>query len=252
MLKSKKISFLIFSTLTISGVIAGFFCSEIAKTHILASSKEKSGRVNSRSLEVNSHSLDMAAPRTNSLEELAKQSDLVVVGKTGSVVNEGSFWGYDASGNLITTHPASVGDESPLAMAKFVDYEVKVQQVLKDDGSLNAGKILILRLPDLGFEGDAPDQNLVISEPEPNRSKPKSKNRPDADMRRRVFILKQNPDKKTYGSYYFSQGLLIVDGSTVTESNGKRSDLKIGASSNPNQFIQELKQVIEKQRVNLK
>jgi hypothetical protein len=104
---------------------------------------------------------------------------------------------------------------------------------------------VILRLPDLGSEGDNPEQEIVIAEPNPNRSANVGR-RPNPDVRKRIFILQRNPDEKTYGSYFFSQGLLIVDGPTVTQSNGKRSKIGIGDANNPNNFIQQLTQVIAK------
>lgn len=109
--------------------------------------------------------------------------------------------------------------EHNLLLATYVDYEVKVQQVFKDNGSVKSGKVLILRMEDLGVEADNPQAEVVIAEPQPDRSK-KQQSRPAPDNHRRLFILKQNPDKKTYGPYFSSQGLLIIDGNTVTRSNG--------------------------------
>jgi hypothetical protein len=228
-------AFASFMLLTVAGTASGIVFSGFAKNYNLMFAREHGEH----------NSISGFTPEAQNLEELVEQSDVIVVGKIGPVVNEGSFLGYDTSGNLITSSPQTSKDEPPLLAVNFVDYEVKIQQVLKDDGSLNTGKKLVLRIPDTGPEADNPEQEVVISEPNPNRSKPKSSRRPDADLQRRIFILKQNPDKKTYGPYFFSQGLLMIDGSKVTKSNGKRSEIKVG-KSNPNEFIQELKQVIEK------
>jgi hypothetical protein len=185
-------------------------------------------------------------PGAESLEDLVNQSDIVVTGKIGSVLEASEFWEYDDAGNLIKAVPEEYKGDRPL-LAKYVDYEVKVQQVLKDDGLVKSGRILILRMPDLGVEGDNPTLEVIISEPQPDRSK-KQKSRPAPDNRRRLFILKQNPDKKTYGAHYFSQGLLIIDGNTVTLSNGQREALELpGASGNPEKFIQEVKALLKKQ-----
>jgi hypothetical protein len=230
-------AFASFILLTISGSLTGLIFSGFTKHYDLVSSRDI--------IYPEHNSTFGGTPEAQNLDELVEQSNVIVVGKIGPVINEGSFFGYDGSGGLITSLPQTSNDEPPLLAAKFVDYEVKIQQVLKDDGSLNTGKKLVLRIPDIGSDADDPEQEIVVSDPNPNRPKLKSSRRPVADFQRRIFILKQNPDKQTYGPYFFSQGLLMIDGLKVTKSNGKRSGIKFG-NSDPNGFIQELKQVIEK------
>ncbi|MGF1601267.1 MAG: hypothetical protein ACFCU8_04480 [Thermosynechococcaceae cyanobacterium] len=75
-----------------------------------------------------------------------------------------------------------------------------------------------------------------------------SKVRPKPDNRRRIFFLSRNPDQKTYGPYFFSQGLLIIDGKAVLTSDGLRKELILkGASKKPSQFMKKIQQELERQ-----
>ena len=62
---------------------------------------------------------------------------MIVIGKVGSIVNQGAFLSYDQHGQIIKSNSA---DDWP-----FVDTEVHIEEVLRDDGTISSGKQLILQ-----------------------------------------------------------------------------------------------------------
>lgn len=173
-------------------------------------------------------------PEPESMEDLTEKANVIVIGTVGPIITKGSFVGYDEAGKLKKldpTQPQSLALPAQIE-TPFVDYEIKVEQVLKSDGTIESGNPLIMRMP-----GDLTEQsNLDAEYP---RSVPGD---------HRLLFLTQNKDKKTYGLYYGSKSRLIVDGPTVTSSNGRRTPVNLNAPGKPVEFIETLKAVIQKQK----
>jgi hypothetical protein len=168
------------------------------------------------------------------MEELSGKANVIIKVTVGSIINQGSFLGYDEAGNLkkIAPNESPPPDAPPGRREKpFVDYEIKVEQVLKNDGTFKSGEMLILRMP-----GGLPEQSN--SDAEYPGSTPGD---------RRFLFLTQNPDKKTYGLYYGSKSRLIVDDPVVTYSNGSRTPVNLNAPGKPIDFIEAVKAVVQKE-----
>ena len=77
-------------------------------------------------------------PRPDSVESLVAQSHIIVLGTISSVRDEIRFGAYGEDGN-----PTSGGEEPG---TPYTDYEVRVESVLKDDGDVEDGGTLVLRM----------------------------------------------------------------------------------------------------------
>ncbi|MGF1602275.1 MAG: hypothetical protein ACFCU8_09700 [Thermosynechococcaceae cyanobacterium] len=103
------------------------------------------------------------------LSQLVQTADLIVIGKIkGEAIINGEFYKYDQQGNL-SGIPEDLKNENVVTV-HYVDYEIQVQQTLKDSGG-NAVDKIVLRLPDLGPEADHPGANIVIAQPQLDRTK---------------------------------------------------------------------------------
>ncbi len=132
----------------------------------------------------------MLAPRPESIEVLVRMSHIIVLGTISGVLDEKLIGAYGDDGN-----PYVPVEESG---SPFTDYEVRVESVLKNDGDVEDGGTLVLRMV-----GHLSRQNdvvtlAVVTLPQPGTHY--------------LLALGRNPDG-TYGSG--SEGLIYVDGETV-------------------------------------
>ncbi len=137
----------------------------------------------------------MLAPRPESIEVLVRMSHIIVLGTISGVLDEKLIGAYGDDGN-----PYVPVEESG---SPFTDYEVRVESVLKNDGDVEDGGTLVLRMP-----GHLSRQNdvvtlAVVTLPQPGTHY--------------LLALDRNPDG-TYGSG--SEGLIYVDGETVAYVDG--------------------------------
>ena len=137
----------------------------------------------------------MMIPRPNSIEELVAQSRIIVLGTIRSVLDEIRFGAYGEDGK-----PTSGGEEPG---TPYTDYEVRIESVLKDDGDVEDGGTLVLRM-----FGHLSQQSDVVT------LAPVQLPQPGTHY---LLALGQNPDG-TYGSG--SEGLIYVDGETVAYTDG--------------------------------
>lgn len=162
--------------------------------------------------------LEMPPPQ--SMNELLRPAQVIVIGSIGPIVQHGVFAGYDKNGKAIYTLSVNTPGTGGVP---FTDYQILMEQVLKDDGTIAAGKQLIVRMPGDHSLGIDRVGTFLISAP--------------GD--RHLFILSRNPDKITYGFYYGPWSRLTIDGQVVTPSDTKHTPL-FGKNTTPTNFIHEL------------
>lgn len=162
-----------------------------------------------------------------SLNDLVNKADLIVVGTVGTVVEEGTFRGYE-NGRMLRMKPT--GDPND-HVVKYVDFEIQVEQVLLDDGTIASGKPVILRSS--GIRQGAIDPDAMYPMP--------------ASGDRHLFFLTSTPDHTAYGHYYFSYSRLMINGPTVTLSDGPRTELKLNdvPSVAPGEFIRTVRELAQ-------
>ncbi|MCL6511326.1 MAG: hypothetical protein K6U78_11610 [Anaerolineae bacterium] len=145
---------------------------------------------------------------------MLSKTQLIVIGEVGPVVQRRTFSGYGPNGELWDGFDA-VG--RPVPQVPFTDFEVKVERVLRDDGSIANAKPIILRMA-----GDATPEMKAITQ---NTNYPFT-----YTGDRYLFLLTLNPDKTTYGFYYGPWSRLLIDGGTLRVSDGTQQLLKLDGS----------------------
>ena len=134
-------------------------------------------------------------PRAGNVNELVSRSEVIVVGTIESVIEEKVMGPYGEDGQPL---PA---DEGGLP---FTDYSVRIEEVLKDDGSISQSDAFILRMfGHRSSAGQAALTSVSFSLPDPGV--------------RLLFALGKNPDG-TYGSG--PEGLFAIDGAAVSYADG--------------------------------
>ena len=219
---------------SISGISGGYWAAHKSSTFRLAAPPSMQ----------HTASFDIPAPRT--LNQLVDNADLIVVGKIEQVLQEGKFQGYDEKGQFREAQPYHYSEEHPVdPNIPFVDYEIVVEKVILDDGTLIAGNSLIGR--SLGIQKHKDERNAGNGLP--------------ALGDHRLFFLKQNPDGVTYAPYYGMYGRVVIDEPIVTFSdpertpviftNGEPSIMKqtqAGEVLSPKTFMEAVKTVLDVKR----
>jgi hypothetical protein len=176
-------------------------------------------RLNAKDYGIPSTAMEGPTPRT--MEELASGADLIIVGRVGQVVNQGTFYGYDTGAKK----RAMLDKSSPTSLGiPITDYEIDIERVLLDDGTVSSGKPVILRIL----------ENFQASSP----SIPKT-------GARRLFFLTHNPDHATYGiSSLLNQ--IDIERPAAVYYNGKTDVLPFGEELRPEEFIQQVEKTLER------
>jgi hypothetical protein len=207
----------------LAGVAAGY----LFKSTVMPVTSASSGEA---------ESLVSIARQPQSIDDLVRPADIIVIGTVGRVVNQGAFGGYDQNGVALIERPdanerATLPGATPVPSEAlpFTDFEINVEEVILDNGDLRAEKPLILRM--VGLPTDGVDAGSVY---------PMSHT---GD--RHLFLLSANPDKATYGFYYGPYSRLNIDGSTVTCSDGARTGLSFAGALSPLQFVQAVKVALQ-------
>lgn len=177
------------------------------------------------------HSADAAVPPPKTLEELAGKADLVFVGEVGSVVQRRTYSGYGPKGELLDGFDVN---GTPVPTAPITDFELKVEQVVKDDGAIASGKPIILRMG-----GDAtPEMKRLTASGEYPFS---------FTGDRHLFLLTRNPDGQTYGFYYGPWSRLVIDeNNNLRISNGSQELPKLDGSNaaiSLDEFVRRVKHI---------
>ena len=158
----------------------------------------------------------MLAPRPETIEVLVRMSHIIVLGTISGVLDEKLIGAYGDDGN-----PYVPVEESG---SPFTDYEVRVESVLKNDGDVEDGGTLVLRMV-----GHLSRQNdlatlAVVTLPQPGAHY--------------LLALGRNPDR-TYGSG--SEGLIYVDGETVAYVDGIPFSTKLAGE----EFVETVRQEVD-------
>ena len=137
----------------------------------------------------------MMIPRPENIEVLVRMSHIIVLGTISAVLDEKLIGAYGEDGN-----PYIPVEETG---SPYTDYEVRVESVLKDDGDVEDGGTLVLRM--FGHLSQQHDNVTLaaVQLPQPGSHY--------------LLALGRNPDD-TYGSG--SEGLIYVDGETVAYADG--------------------------------
>lgn len=149
-----------------------------------------------------------------SLEDLVGHADLIFTGEVGPVVQYLEYCGYDKDGQLREKCVATDVAGNPAPGFPLTDFQLYVEEVLRDDGTIARGEPVILRelghitaeLKQLSQGGEFPASYTGD---------------------RYLFLLTPTPDGKAYG-FYTVWGRLIVDGDMLRVSNGKQQPLQFG------------------------
>ena len=155
---------------------------------------------------------EFIVPRLHNVQELVARAHVIVLGTIDSVLEEKKMGPYGDDGQPL---PA---DDSALP---FTDYDLRIESVLKGDGTVTDGESLALRM-----FGHLSNQNAIIT--------PNMFTLPDPGDHL-LFVLGRNPDG-TYGSG--PEGLLNVDGEKVVFADG----VPFAGDISPEQLVQEIKE----------
>lgn len=155
----------------------------------------------------NSDFVDIAPPP--SLAALLEKATLVFIGEVGPVQQRWEMIRYE-DGRLLIPEPDDI--QTLRAMWGIMaypatDFRLVVEEVLRDDGSIAAGKPIILRVlghvtPELKESSRAGFYPVTYT----------------GD--RYLFLLTPYPDGETYGFFYGPWSRLLVDGDLLLASTG--------------------------------
>ena len=226
----------LFSTLGLTALIAvGVACSSgspppSTETVPLPAPASASGQVAPLAVA----SVGSMAPFPGSAEELVKyrQLHIVLLGTIESVLEErvaggyGVGGGYGDDGQLVPVDDGQLVVPVDEVRLHFTDYQLRIERVLIDDGTVAEGDTIVLRM----FGHRSSQQGTlssVSSVSSVSFDLPKQGDR-------LLFALHPNPDG-TYGSV--PQGLLNIDGAQVEfAANGRL----FGTGISPEQLIQDI------------
>ena len=155
------------------------------------------------------------SPRTT--EELVSKAQLIFIGEVGPVVQHRTFSGYGPNGELLDGVDIA---GNPAPTVPITDFEIKVEQVLKDDGTIAGGKPVILRM---GGDATVETKNLTLKTDYPF----------SFTGDRHLFLLTRQPDGVTYGFQYGPWSRLLIDGDVLRISNREQQLLKFDDRNSP-------------------
>jgi hypothetical protein len=167
----------------------------------------------------------MSAPDT--MDKLVEKADIIVIATIGKKVAEPSFVAYNEQGKPMTAEEMNVPKNWE---SRFHDFEVLVEQTIKDDGTLAAQKPLILR---------------TRFARESTKLDPEDYYPGVFSGDRYLMFLSHDPDRKTYGFYYAAGSRLLIDGPTITQSDGPRSPLPFAKDMTLNEFLGQVQQLLK-------
>lgn len=162
--------------------------------------------------------------------DLIAPAQLIVIGEVGPIVQRRTYSGYGSQGKLLDGFNEA---GTPVPQVPFTDFEVKMERVIRDDGTIASGKPVILRM-----SGDATPEMQAITR---NSDYPFS-----YTGDRHLFLLTRNPDGTTYSFPHGPWSRLLIDGDILRASNGTQDVLKLDGSEAPirlDDFIERVKRI---------
>ncbi len=169
-------------------------------------------------------------PPPQSLEQLMEGASLIFIGQVGPPVRYLQVGGYnpDGSYSAMPVDPYAVNQ-----VLTVTDFQLYVEQVILDDGTIAAGEPVIAREPGLVTA----EYHVLAQSTEQATIAPGE---------RYLFILAPNPDHKNYAFHYGAWGRLLLDEEGgLRVSTGQRPPLQFGDSADPitldglTRFVQE-------------
>lgn len=157
-------------------------------------------------------------PPPQTLQQLVGQAPLIFIGQVGPPVRYMQVGGYSQDGSFSATpiDPYAVN-----LVLTVTDFQLYVEQVIRDDGAIAAGKPIIAREP-----GAVTAEYHVLAQSTSQAT--------IAPGERYLFILASNPDHMSYGFHYGAWGRLLIDEEGVLHvSNGLRTPLRFGENADP-------------------
>lgn len=150
-----------------------------------------------------------------SLGDLIVHAPLIVIGEIGEVIRYTETVQYDENG-----HPLLFANGRPYPGTPVTDFQLDVEEVVRDDGTVGSGEPVVLRMS--GHITEAFTQRVYAPEYPVSYT---------GD--RHLFLLSPYPDGETYGFYYGPWSRLIIDGDSLRVSNGNRDPLVFDATAGP-------------------
>ena len=163
-------------------------------------------------------------PLPKSLEELISGKDIIAVGRVGKIVREvaeGAWKGpVDREGNPVKE-----------TLVPHTYFELELEQVIRDDGTVARGETVLLRM-----SGTAQDGPIQVGE---GQFMDFERTRMPKTGERRLFVLSRNPND-SYGAG--DRGLLDIDGDVVRWAAYDRP-VGFAAGKTPGEFLEEVEEV---------
>ncbi|HTG36527.1 MAG TPA: hypothetical protein VLB76_26720 [Thermoanaerobaculia bacterium] len=163
-------------------------------------------------------SFETRAPE--SMSELIRESDLIVLGRLISVIDQGTFYGYDKDAR----RRAALDKHSPTSLGlPFTDYELSAERVILGKSQVDTSRPIILR---------------TLDNPSISTSLSTLRN---GD--RRVFFLKINPDSRTY-SLPSAVSQVDIDGPVAVYFKGTSANFPFGKKLASLDFIKQVERAV--------
>ncbi len=150
-------------------------------------------------------------PRAANVEQLVAGAELIAIGAINSVLDEKQIGGYGVDGALM---PAEDGGNP------VTDFDVRVESVLKSDGTVAEGEGFVLRMHGHASSDPGVVSSVLFELPEVGD--------------RLLFALGRNPDG-TFGSG--PEGLLDVNDAIVTYADGE----PFAAHISPDELVEDIR-----------
>ena len=167
-----------------------------------------------------------SVPLPETMDDLIGDADIIAVGRVGEIdreVAEGGFNGaVDKEGNPVSE-----------TLVPHTYFELELEQVIRDDGTIASGETVLLRM-----EGGAQEGPVEIS---PGRFIDFERNYPmPTTGQRRLFVLTRNPND-SYASGGAS-GLLEIDGDNVKFATYDHKPVPFAIGKAPDEFLAEVQE----------
>lgn len=157
-------------------------------------------------------------PPPQTLKQLMESASLIFIGQVGPPVRYMQVGGYNEDGSYSA---APIDPYSDYPALTVTDFQLYVEQVILDDGTIAAGEPIIAREPGL----ITAEYHVLAQSTEQATIAPGE---------RYLFILASNPDHKSYGFLYGAWGRLLLDEEGgLRVSTGLRPPLRFGDNADP-------------------
>ncbi len=154
-----------------------------------------------------------------SLDELVGQAALIFIGEVGPVEQYLEVIGYNQETGQLQL-PDIDADGRRREGTPVTDFRLYVDDVIRDDGAIAAGKPIILRV----------NGHITRDVKQPSQA---GEYPVTYTGDRYLFVLTPFPDGETYGFLYGPWSRLIVDGEILRTSRGKQQPLQFAGESAP-------------------